>query len=199
MIVKIDVDGVIRDMLDALCKLYFKFDSTIKREDVTDYRVSVSFPLIKEMTGLEAHDYFFNNHAEDVGFLCAPLLNGAKEAIDKLKGHGHKVVIVTKQPSEASKIYTLSFLKYYGIAYDDICFTESKWLIKSDFMIDDNPEFLENNYEETPKHHRLIIDAPYNRDCVSFRRFNSLIDAVNCIIENNEVTQNQDEEEDYSY
>ena len=62
-------------------------------------------------------------------------------------------------------------------------------------MIDDNPDFLENNYEETPRQNRLIIDAPYNRDCDGFIRFNSLLESANYIIENNDVTQIANEED----
>ena len=94
-IIKIDVDGVIRDMLGALCKLYYPFDHYISREDICHYSVNVSFPAIREQLGVEAHDYFFKHHSEDVNFNMAVPLNGAKEAIDKLHEFGYKIVIVT--------------------------------------------------------------------------------------------------------
>jgi len=182
-VVKIDVDGVIRDMLGALCKLYFTFDPNVNRDFIRNYEVNVSFPLIKSEIGIEAHDYFFKEHSDDVNFNMAVPFNGAKEAIDKLKKAGYKIVIVTKQTSPKSKINTIKFLTHYGIYYDDLCFTGDKWLIESDFMIDDNPEFLENKVDDTPLDNRFIIDAPYNRFYTDFKRFDSLMDAVDYIIE----------------
>jgi len=182
MIIKIDVDGVIRDMLGALCKLYYRFNPQVEREDITHYAVSVSFPEIRGQIGIDAHDYFFKHHSEDVNFNMAVPLNGAKEAIEKLHEFGYKIVIVTKQLSTTSKISTLDFLRHYRIYYDDICFTGDKWLVESDFMIDDNPEFLKDKREKTGKKNRFIIDAPYNRECTDFDRFNSLLDAAQYII-----------------
>ena len=193
-IVKIDVDGVIRDMLGALCKLYFAFEREIEREDITDYRVNISFPKIKEELGIDAHDYFFTYHSEDVNFNMAVPLYGAKEAIEKLHKFGYKIVIVTKQNTFDNKIHTISFLKHYGIYYDDICFTADKWLVQSDFMIDDNPEFLQNKREGTPHENRFIIDAPYNYGCTEFTRFMSLLDAVQYIIKKDGFG-NEDEED----
>ena len=184
-IIKIDVDGVIRDMLGALCKLYYHFDPYVEREDITHYAVSVSFPEIRRQIGIEAHDYFFKHHSEDVNFNMAVPLNGAKEAIEKLHEFGYKIVIVTKQKSTTSKMSTLDFLRHYRIYYDDICFTGDKWLVESDFMIDDNPEFLNDKREKTNKENRFIIDAPYNKECTEFKRFNSLLDCVQHIIRKN--------------
>lgn len=193
-VVKIDVDGVIRDMLGALCKMYFAFEREIEREDITDYRVNISFPKIKQELGIDAHDYFFTYHSEDVNFNMAVPLYGAKEAIEKLRKFGYKIVIVTKQNTFDNKIHTISFLKHYGIYYDDICFTADKWLVQSDFMIDDNPEFLQNKREGTPHENRFIIDAPYNCGCTEFKRFMSLLDAVQYIIKKDGFG-NEDEED----
>lgn len=181
-IIKIDVDGVIRDMLGALCKLYYSFDPDINREHITEYSVNHSFPKIWQDIGIEAHDYFFKHHVEDVNFNMAVPIHGAKEAIEMLWKCGHKIVIATKQDSVKSKISTIRFLNLYDIYYDDICFTKDKWLIQSDYMIDDNPEFLKDNREGTPQENRLIIDAPYNFGCTDFRRFSSLMDAAEYIL-----------------
>lgn len=182
-VVKIDVDGVIRDMLGALCKLYFAFDPSVNRDFIRNYSVNVSFPLIREHIGIDAHDYFFKHHSDDVNFNMAVPFHGAKEAIEELKRYGYKIVIVTKQDSYESKMNTLKFLSHYGIYYDDICFTGDKWMIESEFMIDDNIEFLSNKLENTQKEKRFIIDAPYNRVYSDFTRFNTLADAVYYIIE----------------
>ena len=147
MTIKIDVDGVIRDMLGAMCKMYYKFDPIVKEENITDYDVEKSFPLIKMKTGMSAHDYFFVINAEQSGFY--------------------------------NKIYTLKFLNYYGIPYDDICFTRDKWAIEGDYIIDDNPEFLNDEREKAKK---IIIDAPYNRQETKYHRFYNLTQAADFIL-----------------
>ena len=50
-IVKIDVDGVIRDMLGALCKLYFEIEPCIEREHIRSYSVNLSFTLLRYSIG----------------------------------------------------------------------------------------------------------------------------------------------------
>ena len=43
-IFKIDVDGVLRDIITPMCKLYNeKFDENIKQEDILEYDVSTTF------------------------------------------------------------------------------------------------------------------------------------------------------------
>lgn len=189
MTIKIDVDGVIRDMLGAMCKMYYKFDPIVKEENITDYDVEKSFPLIKTKTGMSAHDYFFVINAEDTFYNMPTVLNGARYGIELLKISGHKIVIVTHQAGFYNKIYTLRFLDYYGIPYDDICFTRDKWAIEGDYIIDDNPEFLNDEREKAKK---IIIDAPYNRHEKKYHRFYNLAQAADFIllgeVEKNEQT-----------
>ena len=168
-------------MLDALCKLYYDFDPNIRREHVTNYNVDESFPLIKEVMHMSAHDYFFKVHSKEVSFSSAKPMQGAKESIDKLRHNGYSVVIVTKQDSYQSKINTLNFLRHYDIEYDDIVFTKDKWLVNADYMIDDNPEFLEDYREPVDESCRILIDAPYNKG-YKFFRVASLYDAADYIV-----------------
>lgn len=184
MTIKIDVDGVIRDLLRAMCNVYNnEFDTNVCPCDITEYDVNKepSFrPISEKYPGITQHEYFFRDYRREVFFDYAFPFLGVKQAIDKLREHGHKVVIVTKQIGIDNKIYTLRFLCKNCINYDDICFTEDKWSIEGDYLIDDNPEFLEDKRENAKK---LIIDAPYNRNrCKFMPRFNSLYGAVEYIL-----------------
>ena len=63
MVVKVDVDGVIRNMFDKMCSLYnvlFEDDKTV--DDIKDYDVDKSFPKIKEKLGISANKFFFENY-----------------------------------------------------------------------------------------------------------------------------------------
>jgi uncharacterized HAD superfamily protein len=72
----------------------FKTDLTI--EDITDYDVSKSFPLFEMRGNMTAKDYFFKVRSLDCFLLSKPY-EGVKEAMQKLKDNGHKIVIVTWQ------------------------------------------------------------------------------------------------------
>jgi len=155
MIIKIDVDGVIRNITKPMTELYERdFGDTISEDDFTDYDVDVVFPKLNG----KAREYFFIENGKYVFKDGATVIDGAKEAIDILHNAGHKIVIVTWQIGLANKIYTLQFLEEHGIYYDDICFTRDKDIVFGDVIIDDNPEFLEN--EENAL--KVCVNAPYN-------------------------------------
>jgi uncharacterized HAD superfamily protein len=60
MVIKIDVDGVIRNINETMCELYNRlFNEKITVEDIFDYNVENVFNKIKEKIGMTAVDYFF--------------------------------------------------------------------------------------------------------------------------------------------
>lgn len=171
-IIKIDVDGVLRDMLSMMCHIYNReYNENIKPEDVKDYDVDVSFPKCKEVDGMSAKYFFFNEMAWEV-YNCANILPKAKEAIDILYSLGYYIIIVTNQESYSNQLYTLMWLDNNDIYYDSICFTKDKSIIKGDIMIDDCIDFLkqcDNNEEEL-----VCVKAPYNENDNFFTKVPSL-------------------------
>lgn len=181
MIIKIDMDGVIRNINETMCKMYNDlFEENLTVEDMFDYDVEKVFWKIKEEMGLNAVDYYFNTSSKEI-FLNSKPYDGVVEAIKRLRYAGHKVVIVTWQFSLENKCNTLLFLKNNKIPYDDICFTRDKWMIQGDWLIDDNPEFIEDEREKSSK---IMIRMPYNKDCKFFcTRAKDLHQAVDIILE----------------
>lgn len=181
MVVKIDVDGVIRDIISAMCDIYKKeFGKRVSARSIVEYDINRSFPDIKKRTGKLPSEYFFTDNADKIFETVSKPFNGVKEAIDKLRRNGHKVVIVTWQFSLKNIKHTLDFLEMYNIRYDDICFTRDKWMIKGDYLIDDNPEFILDKRDKSKK---IVVDTPYNRNISKrYTRVSSLKDAVNYII-----------------
>ena len=180
MIVKIDMDGVIRNIFDNMCDIYnTNFGTNITVDDIFDYDVEVVFPKIREKFGMSAADYFFKEKSVDIFLLSKPY-DGVKEAVEKLRNNGHKVVIVTWQYTLDNKLRTLKFLDNNQIPYDDICFTRDKWMIQGDWIIDDNPEFI---FDERETAHKMLIRMPYNKG-IRFDglREKSLKKAVNLIL-----------------
>ena len=179
MIIKVDVDGVIRNMNETMCSLYNEtYGEHITVDDIFDYDVEKVFPKIKEIDGISACEFFFHKHARNI-FLDSKPYEGVAEALKKLQDKGHKVVITTWQFDFTNKSLTLFFLDSYKIPYDDICFTRDKWMIKADWLIDDNPEFILDKRETAQK---MLIKMPYNRDIIWVRREKNLKNAVDTIL-----------------
>ena len=108
---------------------------------------------------MNAAEFFFEVHAKEL-FLDSEPYDGVKESLERLKKEGHKIIIATWQYTLNNKLFTLMFLEKNDIPYDDICFTRDKWMIKSDWMIDDNPEFI---MDERDKSKKILIRMPYNK------------------------------------
>lgn len=179
MVIKIDIDGVLRNILYTMCEIYNEqFCTNIKEDNVDKYNVDDFFTLVKENLNISAVKFFFEDNGFRI-FRCSRPYDGVREAIKKLHEMGHKIVIVSYQRSHENKIDTLEWLNSNNIFYDDICFTKNKDIIKGDIIVDDNPEFLE---QVTDNCQPVLIDMPYNKNCHNFVRYNSFIDFVNSLV-----------------
>lgn len=178
MIIKIDVDGVIRDTNNSMINLYNDFypNKIMDISDMKDYSVYKSFPD----NGINWHDFFFKNNAKKI-FFESKVLDGAKRAIDMLKSDGHYIIIVTYQIDEINKKYTIDWLKNNHISYDMIAFTNEKQLVYGDILIDDSPHVLNKERSDVLCY---CIDYEYNKDLNSenLRHKSSLLEVANEII-----------------
>lgn len=150
----IDVDGVLRDFTKAAVGIYNKeFGGNMTANDITDYDISVSFPMLDN-----AEEYFFKKHAKEL-FFDADVIDGAREAFNDIASR-NDVVILTTQPNSAQKIYTIEWLAKNGFKFNDLCFLHDKNRFgRLDFFIDDNPKkFIGMDAE-----YGVLIYAPYNR------------------------------------
>ena len=176
MIIKIDVDGVIRDIFTPMLYVNKMLTGEQKNiNDITEYDVSKSFPALGE-TKEDISDILFNKYGYKV-FGEAKPYPGAKQAIDLLHDYGHRIVIATWQPILGNKVITLSWLDKYNIYYDDILFTDNKHNLSSDIIIDDNCDFLIGDKSK----YKYSILRPFNKDC-EFEQFPSLFDCAEHII-----------------
>lgn len=154
----IDCDETIRSNIDEMVRIYNKeFGTSLTKEDVKEYDVSISFPLIHEKLGIPAHQYFFHDHAEEV-FNQSSIIPGTKEAFDILSKYG-KIYIVTWQEGDKNKKIVIDWLSKHGLNYDGIFFTKNKSLIHADYFIDDCQKYFHGNNCENG----IMINRPYNR------------------------------------
>ena len=170
-IIKIDIDGVLRDMLSEMCYIYNReYNESIKPSDVKEYDVDKTFTKCNEIDGMSAKYFFFNDYAYE---LCSfpKVIDKAKEALDLLHKLDYYIIIVSYQNDYINKEATLSWLNEHNIYYDSICFTDRKDLIHGDIIVDDNPEFL-NICDDNEE--KILIDAPYNKNENKYKRFNLL-------------------------
>lgn len=93
MIIKIDMDGVIRNINETMCKMYNDlFEENLTVEDMFDYDVEKVFWKIKEEMGLNAVDYYFNISSKEI-FLNSKPYDGVREAILNLRHMGIKLLL----------------------------------------------------------------------------------------------------------
>lgn len=180
MVIKIDMDGVIRDILTPICSIYNDLcKDNVVPQDIDVYNVNKFFVKMNDMFLLDPADYFFNYKAEDVFLKMARPYDGVRDAILKLQNNGFKVVIVTWQETLKNKYLALEFLDKYNIPYDDICFTRDKYMVQGNVLIDDNPEFLDDPREKSAK---ICIEYAYNKHVGSALKVDSLTEAVDLLL-----------------
>jgi 5'(3')-deoxyribonucleotidase len=174
MIIKIDCDGVLRNLLADMCKIYNRrFSTHIRPDECTCYDVEKIFPLCQIELGVSAAEYLFDLNGEEL-FANGTAFDNIESAIKMLKGAGHTIIIVTAQNSVDNKIDTLKWLDNNNIYYDDIAFTNNKENVFGDIMIDDNVNVL----KKCPSYTKPIcISAPYNLNC-DYDSYDSLFDFV---------------------
>ncbi len=181
-IIKIDIDGVLRDMLSEMCYIYNRaYNTDIQPNDVKEYDVDKTFTKCKEIDNISAKYLFFDEYAYE---LCSypKAIHKARESMDLLHKLGYYIIIVSYQKGYSNKRDTLSWLDKHDIYYNSICFTDRKDLVHGNIIVDDNPEFLDMCDDNEEK---ILIDAPYNKNIDKYQRFNSLYEYA-CYLETQE-------------
>lgn len=162
MRIGIDIDGVLRDSVAEMVRIYNTvFGADMRPEDVRKYAVKDSFPLVAEKTGDDPHNFFFGKYGELVNRLSAPF-GGVAEAVAEARAKGHTIHIISYQPSYENRLHTLMWLETNGILYDTVtfCTRKAKNLPELDVMVDDNPEY----FRDMNVKRCVLIDRPYNED-----------------------------------
>lgn len=181
MVIKLDIDGVLRNMEDVMAELYNNmYGTTMTGDDIVDYDVDISFPRLRQ-DGIDAFRFFFIDHAIET-MTAARQYKGAWEAVNKLREMGNVIKIVSYQPSLDAKLRTLSWLELNSIKYDQIIFTNNpdKTGVDCDMIIDDCPKYL---LAEPAHVKKICINHKYNeflkdQAILNMLHFNSLKDFV---------------------
>jgi len=144
VLIKLDLDGVIRDWNQSLITSYKKRYSGRVIYPFTDFKVSVSFPDAVDISG------FFKNEAPNEIYLTAKPYAGAIEFVELLLARCPNVWLVTTQFPN-TMFPTIQWIQTHIPTHTNlpIVFSENKGLIgkgrfEHTILIDDAPHNLDN-------------------------------------------------------
>ncbi len=131
ILIKLDIDGVIRDFVSSFHRTYLKVYPQHKDliKPITGWGLEKCYPI-----GDKIYQFMYEDYPREI-FFGADIYKGALEFVKELNKIGN-VHIVTSQPI-GTELYTLQWLKNHDIKYDALSFIHNKTLIRGTFLIDD--------------------------------------------------------------
>lgn len=193
MKIAIDIDGVLRDSVAEMVRVYnLNFNTNMKIEDVKFYSVDEAFPLVKEKLKIEPIEFFFGrSNGEQINRFSDSFF-GVIEAMKEAQENGHSLHIISYQPSYKNKLHTLIWLEDTKMPYDSVTFVnkKAKNLPDIDVIIDDNPRYFQEvntdrcilinrSYNENVEQYHCVEEKEYIKTkdkMVKIERFDSLVD-----------------------
>lgn len=175
--IKVDVDGILEDLLIPLIDLYkeahgieIPYDS-FSRYDFMNFKQPVR------------EEFLANLASEDMIRMLEPV-DGAYEALADLNER-YDVFLVTATSVNLFSLKAEWIVKHYPFIMPDRILRvpgRYKSMLNTDFAVDDYHENL-----KTDIGHRILVDAPFNRsvhdEAYSFHRVKNLAEAVGVIDE----------------
>lgn len=156
----IDMDGVVTDFTPTLLEQY---------NFLTSENIPMSAIKSNKTTKYVGDAQLCRHLIETVGFIRnLPPVDGAIEAIDKLKHDGHDIVFVsngTNCPTSGHE--KRDWLKFHfskvWTGHVPLILTSDKWRVRGDVLLDDDPKNLDiNKLHPTTK--GLLFSTTYNAD-----------------------------------
>lgn len=149
-----DMDDTIEDLCLAWVNgLNKRFDKNVKYSDIRKWEIAEYYPDIPS-------EYIFSLLCEEDFWKTVKPKKDAIKYLSKLKDEGDRIIIVTASSYKTLYYkFTHCLLKYFPFNEKDVIVAFDKTLIKSDFMIDDNPKNLTD-----PDKINLLFTANHNLD-----------------------------------
>ena len=163
MRIAVDIDGVLRDSVDTMVKIYNQnFGTDLKTEEVEYYAVKDSFPLVEKKLKIDPHDFFFSRNNGEYINRYSDAFEGVIDALKEAQENGHTIHIISYQPSYKNKLHTLMWLEDTRMPYDSVtfCTKRAKNLPDVDIIVDDNPQY----FQEINADRCVLINRSYNKD-----------------------------------
>lgn len=154
MTILLDADGVLENLTEEwVALLNEKYGTSVAYDDVTDWDMTKSFPTL-------TYEQVYGVEIEEALYLRLKPLEGAVESVNRLLDEGHEVFVVTSTPYQIIpfKMENVIFRYFPRLNWENIIITYRKQLIKGDVLVDDGFHNLVDG-----AYHKLLMDAPYNR------------------------------------
>ena len=170
--VAIDLDGVIWDLVRPWVIYYnLLYKDNVSYEDIIEYDLSKSMTKASydEIKNILSNKTFWNN--------VFPFDN-AKEYLYKINKE-FDLYIATATSHEIATVKIKRFLKLFSfISSNQIICIHNKSLLSVDWLVDDCIDnLIDGNFK------KIVLDAPYNRNCNDFIRAKDLKEVYNIIKE----------------
>ena len=168
MRIGIDCDGVLRDFIPALIDSIKEShpEHADKIKTPTDWEWESWLPFWTEE---ETEKYVFeDNYLDFFGVECPPI----KESVEDWKNlkrwaedNGHELVLVSAQRPHCEEP-TDEWLKKYGFDFKEKHYTQHKWAVDVDVLIDDSPSKLKKFNEKSINNgHSICMKQSWNKQC----------------------------------
>jgi len=154
MIICVDMDNILCNLQETVTKISNDvYGTSYSLNDFTHYDIS---ECLNKNDALNMKKLYVKTGIYD----CVNVINGAKNAIQRLKKSGHEIYIVTDSaPSMIEE--KVNWIKYnFDIDHSHVISMKHKWLFKCDVMVEDNLDNLLGGYH----YDRVLFDYPWNRD-----------------------------------
>ena len=185
MRIGIDCDGVLRDfipaLIDGIKETHPEHADKILVPTSWDWEQWLPF-----WTEEETEKYVFeDNYLDFFGAECPPIQSSVDDW-NKLKrwaeDNGHELVLVSAQRPHCEEP-TDEWLKKYGFDFKEKHYTQNKWAVDVDVLIDDSPAKLKKFNERSVNHgHSICMKQSWNKEChnkyISIDRLSEIITKV---------------------
>ncbi|MDO5444156.1 MAG: hypothetical protein Q4F31_00860 [Eubacteriales bacterium] len=154
MTILIDMDDVLECLVAGWVKyLNIHFHTDVAPEDVTDWDVSLSFPMLTK-------EQVYSVETDDSLWDYVKPMPGADEALRKLMDDGHTIYVVTatKYQTLKAKMEKVLFRYFPYLTWNQVIITGNKHMIRGDVLIDDAPHNMTGDFV------KLLFDSGHNRN-----------------------------------
>ena len=170
-----DIDDVIRDWSAQLVSVF--------RKEYPNRRIKIkqTYDLSQwSDMGRKIFDFAFNEMAKEV-YLYALPERFALSALKELHEQKHKIILASSQPSVFTRNYTTLWLAQNEVVFDELHYTNYKWMVPGNLFVDDCTANLVCYSEVHSAATVVAFSRPWNKDWKGARvnDWNNLLEFVN--------------------
>lgn len=145
---------ILLDLDSTLCDFLATFLEEVKKKYNKDIKVQdiISYHYIHDLVGADCRDIYLQN---DFYKKVQPFL-GAEDFVERLC-EKYNVKIVTVSNTKDNQSSKTSFINKHFPSVSEIIFTEDKWKVEGDILIDDSFEQV-NNFIDLSKRYSILFN-----------------------------------------